>query len=54
MTRREDSMQKVPMVILSNEEFSQNFESLGSAILRQSKFHILAKNHPIDSRLVLN
>ena len=42
------------MVILSNEAFSQNFELLGRAILRQSKFHILAQNYLMDLRLVLN
>ena len=48
------SDQKVPMAILSDEVFFQNFEFLRSAIFRQSKLHISAKNYPIDLRLVFN
>ena len=54
MTRRGGSEQKVSMVILSTEAFSQNFEFLGSSILRQSKCYVTAKNYPIDLRLALN
>ena len=52
--RRDGSGQQVPMAVLGNEAFSQSFELLQSAILRQSKFHISAKNCPIDLRLILN
>ena len=38
---------------MSNEAFSQNVEFLGSAILRQSKFHISANNELIDLRFGL-
>ena len=51
--RRDGLGQKVPMAILSNEAFSQNLELLGSAILRQSKFHISAKKYSIDLTLSL-
>ena len=37
-----------------NEAFSENFEYLVRAILRQSKFLISAKNYPIDFWMVLN
>ena len=53
MTHRGRAGQNVPMANLSNEAFSENLEFLGVAILRQSKFHISAKNYPTDLRLVL-
>ena len=48
MMRGEGLGQKIPIAILSNDAFSQNFEFLGSTIFRQSKSHISAKNYPID------
>ena len=47
------SEQKVPMAILSNEAFCQNFELWGSAILGQFKVYISAKDDPIDLRLAV-